>query len=108
MTLQELYQSIGGDYEQALRVLRMDKLIDKHIRKLAGNGVVDRLLSAGKTMDAVQLFEAGAEHTADASAHPKADIAKIVAMQSDCKGSGLYRQDSDSAGDGEVQREDAE
>ena len=58
MTLQELYQSIGGDYEQALRVLRMDKLIDKHIRKLAGNGVVDRLLAAGETMDAVQLFEA--------------------------------------------------
>ena len=58
MTLQELYQSIGGDYDQALRVLRMDKLIDKHIRKLAQNGVVDRLLEAGKTMDATQLFEA--------------------------------------------------
>ena len=58
MTLQELYQSIGGDYEQALRVLRMDKLIDKHIRKLAKNGVVDQLLAAGERMDATQLFEA--------------------------------------------------
>ncbi len=58
MTLQELYQSIGGDYEQALRVLRMDKLIDKHIRKLAKNGVVDQLLAAGESMDATQLFEA--------------------------------------------------
>ncbi len=58
MTLQELYQSIGGDYDQALRVLRMDKLIDKHIRKLAQGGVVDRLLDAGKTMDAIELFEA--------------------------------------------------
>ena len=57
MTLQELYQSIGGDYEQALRVLRMDKLIDKHIRKLTQNGVVDQLLSAGETMDPTQLFE---------------------------------------------------
>ena len=58
MTLQELYQSIGGDYEQALRVLRMDKLIDKHIRKLAKNGVVEQLLAAGERMDATQLFEA--------------------------------------------------
>ena len=38
MTLQELYDTIGGDYEQAVRVLRMDKLIDKHIRKLPKNG----------------------------------------------------------------------
>lgn len=58
MTLQQLYETIGGDYEQALRVLRMDKLIDKHIRKLTKNGVVDGLLAAGKDMDAAQLFEA--------------------------------------------------
>ena len=58
MTLQELYQEIGGDYEQALRVLRMDKLLDKHIRKLAQNGVVDNLIAAGQGMDPTQLFEA--------------------------------------------------
>ena len=40
MTLQELYQMIDGDYDQALRVLRMDKLLDKHIRKLTKNGVI--------------------------------------------------------------------
>lgn len=57
MTLQELYESIGGDYEQALRVLRVEKLVDKHIRKLAANGVVDNLLAAGETMDPTQLFE---------------------------------------------------
>ena len=57
MTLKELYEIIGGDYEQALRVLRMDKLIDKHIRKLTKNGVVDSMLAAGETMDAAQLFE---------------------------------------------------
>ena len=57
MTLQELYRQIGGDYDQALRILRMDKLIDKHIRKLTKNGVVDALLAAGETMDATQLFE---------------------------------------------------
>lgn len=57
MTLKELYDSIGGDYDQALRVLRMDKLVDKHIRKLTKNGVVESLLAAGETMDAQQLFE---------------------------------------------------
>ena len=57
MTLQELYASIDGDYSQAARVLRMDKLIDKHIRKLTKNGVVDALLAAGDGMDPKQLFE---------------------------------------------------
>ena len=57
MTLEELYESIGGDYKQAISVLRVDKLIDKHIRKLAKNGVVDNLIAAGDTMDPTQLFE---------------------------------------------------
>lgn len=58
MTLQELYETVGGDYTQATRVLRMDKLIDKHIRRLPGNGVVDKLIEAGKTMNAAAIFEA--------------------------------------------------
>ncbi len=57
MTLQELYQQIGGSYEQATRVLRVDRLIDKHIRKLEANGVIGKLIEAGKTMDSTQLFE---------------------------------------------------
>ena len=57
MTLKELYEQIGGDYEQALRVLRMDKLIDKYIRKLPKGGVADALIAAGGTMDPTQLFE---------------------------------------------------
>jgi len=57
MTIQELYRNIDGDYEQALRVLRMDKLIDKHIRKFTKNGVVEALLTAGETMDPTALFE---------------------------------------------------
>ena len=57
MTLQELYQAIGGDYNQALRVLRMDKLIDKHIRKFTKNGVVEAMLAAGEEMDPTQMFE---------------------------------------------------
>ncbi len=57
MTVQELYQSIGGDYEQVIRVLRMDKLVDKHIRKLTSNGVIESLLAAGQEMDPTALFE---------------------------------------------------
>ena len=57
MTLQELYQSIDGNYDQAIRVLRMDKLVDKHIRKLTKNGVIEALLAAEETMDPTQLFE---------------------------------------------------
>ena len=57
MTLQELYQQIGGDYDQALRVLRVEKLVDKHIRKLTKNGLIEALVNAGDTMDPIQLFE---------------------------------------------------
>ena len=57
MTLKELYQTIGGDYDQAIKVLRMEKLMDKHIRRLTQNHVIDNLLAAGETMDPNQLFE---------------------------------------------------
>ena len=57
MTLQELYTEIGGDYDQAVRVLRVEKLIDKHIRKLPQNKVVEGLIEAGKNMDPAELFE---------------------------------------------------
>lgn len=57
MTLRELYQNIGGDYEQAMRVLRMEKLLDKHIRRLPSNGVVEELLGASERMDQTELFE---------------------------------------------------
>lgn len=57
MTLEELYASIDGDYSQALRVLRVEKLVNKHIRKLTKNGVVEKLIAAGESMDATELFE---------------------------------------------------
>ena len=46
MTLQELYSEIGGNYDQAVSVLRVDKLIDKHIRRFIENGVEESLLKA--------------------------------------------------------------
>ena len=57
MTLQELYASIGGSYAQATRVLRVDRLVDKHIRRFVANGVIDQLLEACKTLEPKQMFE---------------------------------------------------
>lgn len=57
MTLEELYREIGGSYERAISVLRVEKLVDKHIRKLPVNGVVDRVIAAKAGMDATELFE---------------------------------------------------
>ena len=58
MTIKELYQNVGGDYDQAMRVLRMEKLMDKHVRKFPQNGVVEGLLEAVDGMDPTRLFEA--------------------------------------------------
>ena len=57
MTIQELYAKIGGNYEQAQKIMKMDKLIDRYVRKLASSGTYEKLAEAGKTMDPVQLFE---------------------------------------------------
>ena len=57
MTLRELYGTIGENYDQALRVLRVEKLVDKHIRRLTKNGLMEALLSAGEAMDPAALFE---------------------------------------------------
>ena len=57
MTIQQLYEKIGGNYEQAVRVMKKDKLIDKYIRKLRSSDVGDMLARASETMDAGKLFE---------------------------------------------------
>ena len=57
MTIQELYAKIGGSYDQAVRVMNKDKLIDKYVRKLKNSNVGEMLAEAGETMDAVKLFE---------------------------------------------------
>ena len=57
MTLVELYAAMGGDYEQAVKVLRIEKLIDKHIRKFPDNDIFNGLVEAFKTMDETRLFE---------------------------------------------------
>ena len=57
MTLQELYSVIGGNYAQAQQIMKMDKLIDRYIRKLKTSGVYEQLAAAGEKMDPASLFD---------------------------------------------------
>ena len=57
MTVEELYANVGGSYEQAKRVLRIDRLIDKHVRRFPASGVADSLFAAREPLDATELFE---------------------------------------------------
>ncbi len=57
MTIQELYNKMEGNYDQAVRVMKSDRLIDKYIRKLKSSLIDIRLADAAETMDAVMLFE---------------------------------------------------
>ena len=57
MTLKELYALIGGDYDQAVRVMKRDKLIDRYVRKLKNSNVGEALSEAGAAMDGQKLFE---------------------------------------------------
>lgn len=57
MTVQELYARIGGNYEHALKILKMDKLIDRYIRKLRASGVIERLEAASAAGDPAMLFD---------------------------------------------------
>ena len=58
MTLKELYAMIDGSYDQAVSVLLVEKLIDKHIRRFPTGGVPEALLEAGRDMDPTRMFEA--------------------------------------------------
>ena len=57
MTIQELYELIGGNYAAAQQIMRMDKLIDKYIRKLSASKVNEALMAAGAAMDPNGIFE---------------------------------------------------
>ena len=57
MTLQELYQSIDGNYDRAVQIMRMEKLIARYISKFPNSGVNEALQEAGKTLDPTRMFE---------------------------------------------------
>ena len=57
MTLQELYTSIDGNYDHAVQIMRMEKLIKRYLQKFPNSGVYEALAAAGESMDPTQLFE---------------------------------------------------
>ena len=57
MTIRELYDIIDGNYDQAVRVMKSEKLIDKYVRKLKNSHLDDMMEEACGTMDAARLFE---------------------------------------------------
>ena len=57
MTLEELYELIGGNFDQVQKIMRKERLIDKHIRKLADSELCNQLIAAGDQMDATGLYE---------------------------------------------------
>ena len=57
MTVKELYASIDGNYDSAMRILMNDKLAARFIVKLADDTSFDKLSAAAETMDAQGLFE---------------------------------------------------
>ncbi len=57
MTIQELYAEIGGSYEQAVKIMKLDKMIDRYVRRLKSSGFDDQLAAASETMDPSALFE---------------------------------------------------
>ena len=58
MTLQELYAEVGGDYQDVLGRMRMDRLIDRFIVKFLDDPSCQRLIDVYPTGDATAIFDA--------------------------------------------------
>ena len=57
MTLQDLYVNIEGNYAQAQKIMKMDKMITKYLMKLEGSRMDESLRAAAESMDPTALFE---------------------------------------------------
>lgn len=57
MTLQELYTLVDGNYDHAVQIMRMEKLINRYVLKFPQNDLNAALMAAGEAMDPTQLFE---------------------------------------------------
>ena len=57
MTIQELYDQIGGNYDHAVQIMRMDKMISKYLLKLTNSGVCEACREAVESFDSTKLFE---------------------------------------------------
>ncbi len=57
MTIQELYEKVGGSYESAKKILPMDKMIAKFVQKFANDKSYEKLSAAHEAGDAAGMFE---------------------------------------------------
>lgn len=57
MTVQELYEQIGGSYESAKRVMQMDKLIAKFIVRYLDDASCAKLCEGWAARDGALVFE---------------------------------------------------
>ena len=57
MTVQELYESIGGSYDSAKRILPMDQLIAKFVVKFLDDKSFEKIEAAAQTGDGSGIFE---------------------------------------------------
>ena len=57
MTVEELYEQIGGNYAHAQQIMRKDKMISKYLLKLRESGVFEGLMEAGETLEPAAMFE---------------------------------------------------
>ena len=57
MTVEELYQTMGGSYDSARRVLPSDRLIEKFILRFLEDGSCQKLLDAYAAGDPAGMFE---------------------------------------------------
>ena len=55
MTVEELYERIGGDYAAAKKILMMDKMIARFIGKLPGDPSFERLMAGSGSEDYVSV-----------------------------------------------------
>ncbi len=58
MNVQEFYDSVGGDYAAAKKVLMMDKMIMRYLPKLASDQSCVKLVEAWENKDEQGMFEA--------------------------------------------------
>jgi HPt (histidine-containing phosphotransfer) domain-containing protein len=58
MTVQELYENIGGSIQSALRILQMDKMVARFIVRYLDEPSCGKLLEAYENKDEKGVFEA--------------------------------------------------
>lgn len=58
MTVKELYANIGGNYQEAIGRMMMDKLISKFVIQFSKENSFNRLCKAFENKDVKEIFEA--------------------------------------------------